>query len=355
MSRSDANWTAFILGELETGERAAIREAIERDPGGVEEVERIRDVSALMQECMQEYSSLELTDQQRQTILTASSLPLPGRRFGNLFSVRRFGLATAAALIVFVAGVAASRLAQIPKAAEHSANPAQGAVPNSRPGQRPILMLDRTGKLVQEIAAPAAYQSFHLSPDGKALVFDKEVSGSREIWLRDLEKGDLRRLNPSDGGSSPVWSLDGRFIIQFKRDESADWDFWVFSSQNGTSLPVLQLRSDEQDAHFSPDGRWVAYTSRETGREEIAVVPYPRPGGKHQISNGGGNAPRWREDGREIFYVSPTRTLMAVAVRISGDTLQASAPQQLFSIPGEASRFEITADGQRFILLGEPR
>jgi WD40-like Beta Propeller Repeat len=355
---NDPKWTAFILGELETEERAAIKEAIECDPAGIESVEQIREVSVLIQESLKEYAPVELTAEQRQSILAAGSVTHFEDSLGTSRNWRRFWLAAAAAIVVLLAGVTAWRMAraQTPVANVVPASPRDVARDVQRKSQgeatRPIVMLDRTGRLVEEIAPPAQYHSFHLSPDGKWLTFEKEVSGTREIWLRDLEKGTLSRLTLGDGPLA--WSSDGRFIVQ-KRDKSTGWDLWVASPQDRSPLPIVQSRADEQDAHFSPDGRWVAYTSNESGREEIVVLPYPKPGGKYQISAGGGNSPRWRRDGREIFYVSPTKSLMAVSVASSGNTLQASAPRQLFSLPPDASRFELTEDGERFILLGEPR
>lgn len=113
----------------------------------------------------------------------------------------------------------------------------------------------------------------------------------------------------------------------------------------------------ERGGHFSPDGRWVAYHSNESGRFEIYVVPFPDGSGKWQISTGGGIAPRWRRDGRELFFVGPDGRMMAATIAVSGTSLEAAAPLALFQtriVGGGGNGFDkheyaVSADG-RFLI-----
>ena len=124
---------------------------------------------------------------------------------------------------------------------------------------------------------------------------------------------------------------------------------------------MLQTTFDERDARFSPDGRWILYSSNESQRFEVYVAPFPPapsgPGGKRQVSTAGAPFPgaRWRQDGREIFYVSPDQQLMAAEVTIKGGTLEVGAVRSLFGMTeGENASFDVSADGQRFLLFSAP-
>jgi Tol biopolymer transport system component len=123
-------------------------------------------------------------------------------------------------------------------------------------------------------------------------------------------------------------------------------------------FPVVQKASGVSPGRFSPDGRWIAYASTETGRPEIYVTPFPGPGGKWRISTSGGLQPRWRGDGKELFYLAfPTaRQLMAATVRAVGSRMEADPPQMLFepSWVGGRSIYDVTPDGQRFIMVTRP-
>ena len=101
-------------------------------------------------------------------------------------------------------------------------------------------------------------------------------------------------------------------------------------------FPYLQTEFDERHGRFSPDGRWVAYTSNESGRDEVYVQSFPLSGAKFQISAGGGMEPQWRKDGTELFYISEERMLMAVPVKLASsaaEPLQVGQPKPLFSVP----------------------
>jgi Tol biopolymer transport system component len=117
-------------------------------------------------------------------------------------------------------------------------------------------------------------------------------------------------------------------------------------------IPFLKTPFNEFGAKFSPDGRWVAYRSNESGRAEIYVAPYPGPGGKRQISTAGGTAPRWRGDGAEIFYLAPGNKLMVAAVNGKGSSFEVGAVRPLFDTRIGAGNYpyDVTADGQRFLI-----
>ena len=111
---------------------------------------------------------------------------------------------------------------------------------------------------------------------------------------------------------------------------------------------MAQTGRNEQAGRFSPDGRWIAYQSDESGRNEIYVQPFPGPGARSQISTDGGTNPHWRGDGRELFFVGVEERLMASSVNISGSIIEAGAPVTLFSKP--EGPYTASTDGQRFLV-----
>lgn len=154
------------------------------------------------------------------------------------------------------------------------------------------------------------------------------------------------------------WSRDGRFILyQVSAGPKTGWDLWALpltgdrklppsgagltipnpgeprrSLGVGGPFPVVQTSFDEFGGQFSPDGRWLAYASNESGRFEIYVRPFPEPGGKWQVSTAGGTQLRWRRDGKELFYVAPDNRLMAVLLGLAADAraVDVGAPVALF-------------------------
>jgi Tol biopolymer transport system component len=153
-------------------------------------------------------------------------------------------------------------------------------------------------------------------------------------------------LMPSD------WSPDGAFIAFTQQAPKTSGDLWLLP-MTGDRKPVsyLQTPFNEQAARFFPaagSGQWMAYQSNESGVDQVYVQAIPATGAKYQISTDGGTAPRWRADGKEIFYVSASSKVMAVPIT-PGPSLQIGSPQELFASPGVTS-FEPSRDGARFLV-----
>jgi Tol biopolymer transport system component len=176
------------------------------------------------------------------------------------------------------------------------------------------------------------------SPDGTRLVFSSPRQGNPPNLFEKMSNGGSeQRLFTSDRLIQPTdWSRDGRFIVYARRDPRTQWDLWVVPAssnpQHGERKPetYLQTLFNEHHGHLSADGRWMAYASDESGRWEVYVRAFPPSDGRWQISTDGGVEPRWRRDGKELFYVSPDGTLMAVALQFDGVKVQPAAAQALF-------------------------
>ena len=194
------------------------------------------------------------------------------------------------------------------------------------------------------------------SPDGSRIAFgskgqsdlvQKSVSGGAEEMI--FKSGGQGLIQPSD------WSRDGRFIVFHTLGPKTTWDIWVFRASDRTATPFLQTTANEVQGRLSPDSRWMAYTSNETGSFEVYVQSFPAGGGKWQVSNGGGSEPHWRADGTELFYIAADKKMMAVPVQIV-PTFAPGAPKALFETQAQAvlepywSNYDVTADGQRFLV-----
>ena len=150
------------------------------------------------------------------------------------------------------------------------------------------------------------------------------------------------------------WSPDDRFLAlqSLIPRMKTGFDIWIYSFEEKAPRPFLQSQYAETAAVFSPDGRWLAYASDESGRPEVYVQPFPGPGSKSQVSTAAGGQPRWRRDGRELFYREPSGRFMAVPATVRGGSFEVGTPQPLFELrantPG--TQYDVTADGQRFIV-----
>ena len=286
-----------------------------------------------------------------------------------------------------------------------------------------LAWLDRSGKRLAFIGEPGNHYDVRLAPDTRRLAsgvgdpiselweedlvrgvrmrltFDPETDKGIPVWspdgshilystLRDgkagvgiYEKaangaGGDELLLASDRSDREVWatdwSRDGRFVLYSRGDlaNNSEADIWVLPMV-GARRPSLFLHAAAAayDGQFSPDGRWVAYTSRESGRQEVYVAPFDAvkflkgtntgdspPAGKWLISSDGGAAPRWRGDGKELYYIGPGNTMMAVGVQGKGTGFEVGLSQALFVAPVSltAATFDVTPDGKRFVMTVIP-
>jgi Tol biopolymer transport system component len=152
---------------------------------------------------------------------------------------------------------------------------------------------------------------------------------------------------------SPVsWSPDGRFLLYAAGPGRSTHLLAQPLMGGGAPLPFALSQGHEEEGVFSPDGRLVAYVSDESGRREIYVASFPGPGGKWQVSQNGGTEPRWRGDGKELFFLAPDNRLIALQVRIGEGSFQAGAIEPLFQTrtTGFGWRYDVSRDGQRFLV-----
>ena len=155
------------------------------------------------------------------------------------------------------------------------------------------------------------------------------------------------------------WSRDGRWILFGQEDpkRKTGWDIWALPFEGDRKpFPVLRTPFNENYAVFSPDGRWLAYQSDESGRNEIYLAPFPGPGGKWQISRGGGRDPAWRYDGKGLYYRGTNGNLMEVAITPKGSTAEAGSPHDLFQAGNLEAQtverdYDVMPDGKRFLVL----
>jgi serine/threonine protein kinase len=268
-------------------------------------------------------------------------------------------------------------------------------------GRQQLVWLDRTGKEVGSVGPPGSYGGFRLSPDEKAVVFNRLGSG-QDIWTLDIARGvtsritsdpntdnlpiwsydGLRILWPSNRGGgydlyikpasgtgkdellikmgtangwATDWSRDGKWILYQKPGGKTGQDLWVAaqsSNGSGEGKPLLDSEFNESNGVFSPDGHWIAYASNESGRDEVYVQAFPLTNQKYPISTGGGNNPEWGKDGAELFYLASDRNLMAVPIRVKANAFEPGIPKALFPIPGNVPRrvYEPSAIGGRFLI-----
>ena len=191
-------------------------------------------------------------------------------------------------------------------------------------------------------------------PDGKRIVF--KGAGNRLFWQPADGSGVSEELTSSELSTNNIpgsWSPDGQNLV-FAEDNSPVRNIWILPLKDRKPQRFVQSPSYETAPRFSPDGHWIAYDSRESGRDEIFVRPYPGPGGKWQISTEGGTEPVWNPKGRELFYRSGNK-MMAVDVTTQS-TFSAGKPKMLFEgpyvpTPRSFPDYDVSPDGQRFLML----
>ena len=257
---------------------------------------------------------------------------------------------------------------------------------------------DRTGRPLGTVDAPGAVFNPRLSPDGRQLVFsERNPAGDSDLWRIDLESGLASRLTFSGVARFATWSPDGRSLVYsdrlrlfrraasgagddvpieglaghwaiFPEDWSRDgrWLVCIAAMKTGWELTAVDLTSGESRLvreapgsqiypSLSPDGRWVAYTSDESGRWEVYVQPFPVGAGRWQVSSAGGSQPVWRGDGRELYYLDGQGSVIAVPVR-STEVFEVGRAERLFTSSPRSIlapyrwTFAVTPDGDRFLI-----
>ena len=219
-----------------------------------------------------------------------------------------------------------------------------------------ISLYDFDSKVASRFTFSHSFEHYPIwSPDGSRIVFDSNRNGPADIYVKALSGvgGEQQLLHSKEAKQPTDWSSDGKLIVFQRLDPKTKWDVWTLpASGEGNPTPVVQTLFNEMAGRLSPDGRWLAYASDESGHWEVYVAAFPGPGGKWQISSGGGSQPRWRRDGNEIFYIAPNRMLMAADVKAALD-FSAGVPRQLLDTraryTGNVS-YDASADGQRFLI-----
>jgi len=269
-----------------------------------------------------------------------------------------------------------------------------------------LVWFDRTGNEIGRLGSPDENIPMgpQISPEGKNVSVSRGIEGGdSDIYLLDVASGALNRFTfDALGDLYPTWSYDGSKIYfssnrqgvydlyskvssgagsveilkkstlnKFPYDVSPDGDFllymqvdpetnrdlWILPlSGEAEAFPFVNSEHHERNGYFSPDGRWVAYQSNEAGHFEVYVQPFPnKDAGKWQISTGGGSGPRWSGDGKEIFYITPNGTLMAVPILDATQTFEHGVPEELFQthivrdrIP-QREEYDIAPDGRILI------
>jgi len=267
---------------------------------------------------------------------------------------------------------------------------------------RHLMWVDRNGKETPVLDDARNYTDTWLSPDGSRLVFDLGESADKgDLWIRDLARGitsrftfeperefapvwspDGRRIaysrvgkvwdlyaKDAAGTGEPVeilkseenkfvndWSKDGAWLVYNSQGKDTGWDIWALPLKGADAKPIPLARTKFQElgASLSPDGRFVAYRSNETGRNEIYVQEFPEARSKWQVSANGGSEPFWKGDGRELYYRGRDLSLMAVPVQTT-PTFNSGTPQALFkarfALVNSRALYRPSPDGKRFLVL----
>ena len=204
------------------------------------------------------------------------------------------------------------------------------------------------------------------SPDGSTLYFSSNRKGNYDLFRKPSNGTGIEELLFADSVAKAPSSIspDGKLLLFRRTGEKTKNDILVLplapmsqAQAGGKPEPrvFLQTPFGEQRGQFSPDGQWVAYQSNVSGQAQVYAEPFPGPGGKRQISSDGGFNPRWRRDGKEIFYVTQDGQLMAAEVAARNGTLEVGRVQKLFDgvIPSRGMTYDVTADGQKFLVVDD--
>jgi hypothetical protein len=220
--------------------------------------------------------------------------------------------------------------------------------------------VDYNGKATQ-ITSTAAHEGSPVwSPEGSKIVASVrgKADGNQDVYVMfaDGSKPDL--LFRGAGQKAPTdWSRDGHYVFMNVLHDSTKWDVWAVSTGDRHAGPIMDTINSERDAVLSPNGKWLAFDTDETGRIEVYVQGFAGISTERRkrwkVSVAGGATPKWSGDGKELFYMTSSGRMMAVKVRANGDDLEFDPPVKLFQtrpIPKTWNLFEVTPDGQRFLL-----
>ena len=283
-----------------------------------------------------------------------------------------------------------------------------GLLVHGRVGDAQLSWLDRAGHAAHSgsdaLGQPGDYVTFTVSPDGRRVLVGRGSGSGRDLWMVDAERdawsrftflpgiawypvwspygrqvmfsagspwnlyrkeasgaGTEQRVTESANAQVPTdWSRDGLLVLYHEYAPDTQRDLWVLpvtpdgKPEAGTKArPYLRTRFNEYQGRFSPEPipRWVAYTSDESGRDEVYVQGFPEPRGKFQISTGGGSYPEWSPDGRELYYVSANGKLMAAGLKLGENSVAPSTPRELFAVTAmTGTSYAVAPDGKRFLV-----
>jgi len=273
-----------------------------------------------------------------------------------------------------------------------------------------VWWLDQSGKTQPLIPTPGFYMEPRFSPDGQRLALVKISGNDREIFVYDWQRETMTRLTfGTEQPNWPTWSPDGKHIVFSLRSADGDglgwiradgagatqhlldrknnmapysffpdgrrlayhelnpdssWDLWTLAldmsdpdhPKPGKAEPFLRTPANEAQPAISPDNRWIAYRSDESGRNEVYVQPFPGPGGKWQISNTGGQLPVWSRNGRELFFQNLDDRIMVMGYTATGDSFIPGKPrvwsdQQLHDV--RVLNYDLAPDGKHFAIFPE--
>jgi Tol biopolymer transport system component len=274
------------------------------------------------------------------------------------------------------------------------------------PEERQLVWFDRSGKALETIGMPdkSTPDGVSLSPDGQRVAMTRSVNGNMDIWIMDILRGVLNRFtseawrqrwpqwssdgirvvfsaNPngtydlfeksvsggaeqsllvtSDSKTLSDFSADGRFVLYLNQDPKTSEDLWVLPiNPPQTPLPVARTEFRERQGQFSPDVKWIAFQSNESGQFEIYVQAFPNSGMKTQMSINGGTQVRWRHDGKALFYIGSDEMLREVPFQLNASgNIEPVSPISLFKTrvslarePGDVQQYAVSADGNRFLM-----
>jgi serine/threonine protein kinase/Tol biopolymer transport system component len=193
------------------------------------------------------------------------------------------------------------------------------------------------------------------SPDGQTIIFSSNRSGTFDLFRRPADGSRKDELLYHDAlvKGPGDFSPDGKnFVYEAKGNGKTGDDIWILPDPLGTPStphPLIATEANEGTPRVSPDGHWIAFVSDESKKDEVYVSPFPDHGSRIQVSAGGGGTPRWRADGKELFYLTPGLTVMSAEVETKGGTFNVKKVARLFDLPKDAGGYDVSRDGQRFI------